>query len=37
MNGDNTPGKPGGELNMLVSRTKDTRLMVVYGYARLIA
>jgi peptide/nickel transport system substrate-binding protein len=30
-------GKPGGELNMLVGRTKDTRLMVVYGYARLVA
>jgi peptide/nickel transport system substrate-binding protein len=31
------PGKPGGELHMLVGRTKDTRLMVVYGYARLVA
>jgi peptide/nickel transport system substrate-binding protein len=30
-------GKPGGELHMLVGRAKDTRLMVVYGYARLIA
>jgi peptide/nickel transport system substrate-binding protein len=29
-------GKPGGELHMLVGRAKDTRLMVVYGYARLI-
>src|SRR5688500_3609195 len=37
MNGYKSPGKPGGELNMLVSRTKDTRLMVVYGYARLVA
>ena len=29
-------GKPGGELSMLVSRAKDTRLFYVYGYARLI-
>ncbi|MGH6914808.1 MAG: ABC transporter substrate-binding protein, partial [Geminicoccales bacterium] len=29
-------GKPGGELHTLVSRSKDTRLMVVYGYARLV-
>jgi peptide/nickel transport system substrate-binding protein len=36
-NGYKTVGKPGGELNMLVGRTKDTRLMVVYGYARLVA
>jgi peptide/nickel transport system substrate-binding protein len=34
--GYKTPGKPGGELNMLIGRTKDTRLMVVYGYARLV-
>jgi peptide/nickel transport system substrate-binding protein len=31
-----TIGKPGGELHMLVGRAKDTRLMVVYGYARLV-
>jgi peptide/nickel transport system substrate-binding protein len=37
MNGYKSLGKPGGELNMLVGRTKDTRLMVVYGYARLVA
>src|SRR5690606_12647498 len=37
MNGYKTPGKRGGELTMLVGRTKDTRLMVVYGYARLVA
>ena len=37
MNGYKSPGKPGGELNMLVGRTKDTRLMTVYGYARLVA
>jgi peptide/nickel transport system substrate-binding protein len=29
-------GKPGGELHTLVGRAKDTRLMVVYGYARLV-
>jgi peptide/nickel transport system substrate-binding protein len=32
-----TIGKRGGELRMLVGRDKDTRLMVVYGYARLVA
>ncbi|MFQ6017049.1 MAG: ABC transporter substrate-binding protein, partial [Kiloniellaceae bacterium] len=31
-----TLGRPGGDLRMLVSRAKDTRLLVVYGYARLI-
>ena len=31
-----TVGKPGGELQTLVGRAKDTRLMVVYGYARLV-
>ena len=30
------PGRPGGRLRMLVSRAKDVRLMVVYGYARLV-
>jgi len=29
-------GRPGGELHTLVSRPRDTRLMVVYGYARLV-
>ena len=29
-------GKPGGELRMLMSSPKDTRMMVVYGYARLV-
>jgi peptide/nickel transport system substrate-binding protein len=32
-----TIGKPGGELRMLMSSPKDTRLMTVYGYARLVA
>jgi len=31
-----TIGRPGGELRMLMSSPKDTRLMVVYGYARLV-
>lgn len=31
-----TPGEFGGELRMLVSQPKDTRMMIVYGYARLI-
>ena len=29
-------GKPGGDLHTLVSGTRDTRLFVVYGYARLV-
>jgi peptide/nickel transport system substrate-binding protein len=29
-------GKPGGELDMLVGSSLDTRLLVVYGYARLV-
>ncbi len=29
-------GKPGGELRMLMAGPKDTRMMVVYGYARLV-
>jgi peptide/nickel transport system substrate-binding protein len=37
MDGYKSLGTPGGELNMLVGRAKDTRLMVVYGYARLVA
>jgi peptide/nickel transport system substrate-binding protein len=31
-----TVGKPGGELRMLMGGPKDTRMMVVYGYARLV-
>jgi peptide/nickel transport system substrate-binding protein len=30
-------GRPGGELRLLMASPKDTRLMVVYGYARLVA
>ncbi len=29
-------GRPGGDLRMLIGRAKDTRLLVVYGYARLV-
>jgi len=32
-----TLGRPGGQLRMLMANTKDTRFMVVYGYARLVA
>jgi peptide/nickel transport system substrate-binding protein len=32
-----TLGRPGGDIRMLMSSPKDTRLMVVYGYARLVA
>ncbi|MBV8091215.1 MAG: ABC transporter substrate-binding protein, partial [Alphaproteobacteria bacterium] len=31
-----SPGHPGGELRMLMGGPKDTRMMVVYGYARLV-
>ncbi|HWD60448.1 MAG TPA: ABC transporter substrate-binding protein [Stellaceae bacterium] len=30
-------GKPGGDLRMLMASAKDSRMMVVYGYARLVA
>jgi peptide/nickel transport system substrate-binding protein len=30
------PGKHGGTLHSLVGRSRDTRLLVVYGYARLV-
>lgn len=33
---DWTPGRHGGELRLLSGRTQDTRLLSVYGYARLI-
>ena len=32
-----SPGRHGGELRLLMGRSKDVRLMVVYGYARLVA
>src|SRR6267143_3037090 len=31
-----TVGNPGGELRMLMAGPKDTRMMVVYGYGRLV-
>lgn len=31
-----SPGQPGGSLRMLMSGVKDTRQMMVYGYARLV-
>jgi peptide/nickel transport system substrate-binding protein len=31
------PGRHGGTLHSLVGRSRDTRLLVVYGYARLVA
>ncbi|GAB5388537.1 MAG: ABC transporter substrate-binding protein [Alphaproteobacteria bacterium] len=31
-----TPGKPGGTLRLLMGREKDTRMVTVYGYARLL-
>lgn len=30
------PGKQGGTLNMLIGRARDVRLLVVYGYSRLV-
>ncbi len=36
MDGDRKPGKYGGDLNILMARSKDVRQMVVYGYARLV-
>ena len=29
-------GQHGGSLNMLIGRSRDVRMMVVYGYARLV-
>jgi peptide/nickel transport system substrate-binding protein len=31
------PGRYGGTLQMLIGRTRDVRMLVVYGYARLVA
>ncbi|MEN8198100.1 MAG: ABC transporter substrate-binding protein, partial [Pseudomonadota bacterium] len=33
---NNRIGSPGGDLRILMARAKDTRIMVVYGYARLV-
>lgn len=34
--GDQTVGRQGGQMRLLMGRAKDVRLMVVYGYARLV-
>jgi len=34
--GGDGPGKQGGQLNMLVTGARDTRLMTIYSYTRLI-
>jgi peptide/nickel transport system substrate-binding protein len=34
--GGDGPGKHGGQLNMLISGSRDTRLMTVYSYTRMI-
>jgi peptide/nickel transport system substrate-binding protein len=34
--GGDGPGKPGGQLNMLIASARDTRLMTIYSYTRLI-
>ena len=34
--GNKTVGRPGGTMRVLGGRSKDTRLMVVYGYSRLV-
>ncbi len=34
---ENTPGRYGGELRLLMGKARDIRMMVVYGYARLVA
>ena len=34
--GDDGPGRQGGQLTMLVTGTRDTVLMTIYSYARLI-
>lgn len=34
---DWTPGRYGGEMHMLMAKDRDIRMMVVYGYARLMA
>jgi len=36
LTGDRQLGKHGGDLRTLVTRSKDTRLLSVYGYARLV-
>jgi peptide/nickel transport system substrate-binding protein len=33
---ETAPGRHGGTLNMLIGRSRDVRMLVVYGYARLV-
>lgn len=33
---DKSPGRHGGKLRLLMGKSRDVRLMVVYGYARLV-
>ena len=33
---DWTPGRYGGEMRMLMAKDRDIRMMVVYGYSRLV-
>ena len=34
--GHRVPGRPGGALKTMINKAKDTRLLTVYGYSRLI-
>src|SRR5215475_705320 len=34
--GSDGPGRSGGQINMLITSARDTRLMTLYGNARLI-
>ena len=36
LDGERKPGVPGGALHTLIANARDVRLMVVYGYARLV-
>jgi peptide/nickel transport system substrate-binding protein len=36
LQGKAVPGRHGGTLNMLIGRSRDVRMLVVYGYARLV-
>lgn len=36
LSGERQAGKHGGELRTLIGRSRDVRLLVVYGYARLV-
>ena len=36
LNGERQAGRHGGDLRMLIGRARDVRLLVVYGYARLV-